>query len=198
MEGGSMLDNKLLRPEIIVFAGPNGSGKSTMTRMVKTIGAYINADDIKKANLCSDMEAAIKAEELREAMLEKEADFTFETVLSTDRNLKLLRRAKENGYFVRGIYVLTSNPDVNVVRVNVRESLGGHGVPEGKIRTRYYKALKLIPQLVELCDVLHIYDNTNTPFRIFKKRGDVYFCCENRYWSKKDIEELTGVCGFME
>ena len=193
-----MLDNKLLRPEIIVFAGPNGSGKSTMTRMVKTIGAYINADDIKKANLCSDMEAAIKAEELREAMLEKEADFTFETVLSTDRNLKLLRRAKENGYFVRGIYVLTSNPDVNVVRVNVRESLGGHGVPEEKIRTRYYRALKLIPQLVEVCDVLHIYDNTNAPFRIFKKRGDICFGWENRYWSKKDIEELTGVCGFIE
>ena len=34
-------------PEIIVFAGPNGSGKTTITRMVRTVGVYINADDIK-------------------------------------------------------------------------------------------------------------------------------------------------------
>ncbi|WP_405310304.1 hypothetical protein [Methanobrevibacter sp.] len=38
-------------PEVIVFAGPNGSGKTTITRMAKTIGIYINADDIKKSSL---------------------------------------------------------------------------------------------------------------------------------------------------
>ena len=32
-------------PEIIVFAGPNGSGKTTLTRMAKTVGVYISADD---------------------------------------------------------------------------------------------------------------------------------------------------------
>ena len=74
-------------PEIIVFAGPNGSGKTTITRMARTIGVYINADDIKKSSLCSDLEAAVKAEELREEMLEKGEDFTFETVLSTEEIL---------------------------------------------------------------------------------------------------------------
>lgn len=182
-----------LLPEVIVFAGPNGSGKSTITRLAKTVGAYINADDIKKSNLCSDMEAALKAEELREKMLENSEDFTFETVLSTDRNLKLLRKAKEKGYFVRGIYVLTSSPDINVMRVQVRESLGGHGVPEDKIRSRYEKALKLIPELVQVCDILHIYDNTKEPFRIFKKRKDIYFHWENRFWTYDDIDVLTGI-----
>ena len=43
------------KPEVIVFAGPNGSGKSTITRMAKTVGIYINADDIKKSNSCSDL-----------------------------------------------------------------------------------------------------------------------------------------------
>ncbi|WP_302511819.1 hypothetical protein [Methanobrevibacter smithii] len=71
-------------PEIIIFAGPNGSGKTTITRMARTIGVYINADDIKRSSLCSDLEAAVKAEELREEMIEKGEDFTFETVLSTD------------------------------------------------------------------------------------------------------------------
>ena len=54
--------------EVIVFAGPNGSGKSTITRMARTVGEYINADDIKRTTLCSDMEAAIKAEELRDSV----------------------------------------------------------------------------------------------------------------------------------
>ena len=189
----SMLKNKKRLPEVIVFAGPNGSGKTTITRMAKTIGVYINADDIKKSNSCSDLEAAVKAEELRELMVEKGEDFTFETVLSTDRNLKLLQKAKEKGYFLRCIYVLTSNPKINKIRIDIRESMGGHTVPEAKIKSRYYKALDLIPELVEICDIVHIYDNTNIPFRIFKKRKDVYYHWENKYWKYSDIEKLTQI-----
>ena len=97
-----MSENDVVRlPEVVVFAGPNGSGKSTITRMAKIGGEYINADDIKSATLCTDLEAAVKAEELRERMLVDRKDFTFETVLSTDRNLLLLQRAKEKGYFIR-------------------------------------------------------------------------------------------------
>ncbi len=196
MGGESMPAEKVLQPEIMVFAGPNGSGKSTITKMAKTVGKYVNADDIKRANLCSDMDAALKAEELREKLLDEGGDFTFETVLSTDRNLNLLARAKDKGYFIRGIYVLTANSDVNVMRVKLRESLGGHGVPEEKIRSRYDKAMTLIPRLVDLCDILHIYDNTDVPFRIFKKRKTVYYHWENQFWSFPDISKLTGVSEF--
>lgn len=193
-----MLDNKHIKlPEIIVFAGPNGSGKSTITRMTTILGEYINTDDIKKATLCTDLEAAIKAEELREKMLKEEKDFTFETVLSTDRNLKLLKKAKENGYFIRGIYILTIDANINIVRVKAREALGGHGVPEDKIRSRYTKALALIPQLVDICDILHVYDNTNEPFRIFKKRKNIYFHWANRYWDYDKIASLTGIYDYQ-
>ena len=189
---------KIVLPEVMVFAGPIGSGKSTITGMAKTVGVYINADDIKRSSLCTDIEAAVKAEELRESMLKDKADFTFETVLSTDRNLNLLRRAKENGYFVRGIYVLTASPDINIARVKVREASGGHGVPDEKIRSRYEKALGLIPQLVDICDILHIYDNTADPFRIFKKRKEVYYRWENSFWNSDAIARLTGVNTFSE
>ena len=59
------------KPEIIVFAGPNGSGKSTITRMANIIEPYINADDIKKATYCSDLEAAVEADNMRNAFIEK-------------------------------------------------------------------------------------------------------------------------------
>ena len=127
-----MKSEKNLLPEIIVFAGPNGSGKSTITKLAKVIEPYINADDIKRASQCTDLEAAVKAEELREKFVSLKKGFTFETVLSTDRNLRLLQRAKEKGFFIRCIYVLTANPAVNVARVKTRVANGGHDVPREK------------------------------------------------------------------
>lgn len=178
-------------PEIIVFAGPNGSGKSTITRLAKIIEPYINADDIKRTNHCTDLEAAQMAEAMREKCIKEHKSFTFETVLSTDRNLKLLKKAKAEGYFIRCIYVLTCDPNINVARVKSRESQGGHGVPEDKIISRYKKALDLIPELVKVCDVMHIYDNSDVPFRIFKKRKTELFFWENEYWNEKNIHDLV-------
>lgn len=192
MEQGNMLQQNKL-PEIIVFAGPNGSGKSTITQYAKVVQPYINADEIKRANNCSDLEAAQIAESMRNNCVDKKISFTFETVLSTTRNLDLLKRAKENGFFIRCIYVLTVNPDINVTRVKSREQAGGHGVPEDKIRSRYQKALTLIPELLSVCDVLHIYDNSTIPFRIFKKRKTQYFFWENEIWNKEKIEKLVGI-----
>ena len=188
-----MPESKIILPEIVVFAGPNGSGKSTVTKLAKVITPYINADDIKRSLNCSDMEAAVIAENMREKAVSEKHGFTFETVLSTPRNLTLLQKAKEKGFFIRCIYVLTSSPLVNELRIKARVAKGGHDVPREKIFSRYEKALVLLPELVKLCDVMHIYDNTNMPTRIFKKRKDKYFIWENNFWNKSQIEKLTGI-----
>lgn len=166
--------------------------------MAETVGEYINADEIKRATLCTDYEAAVRAESLREDMIRQGKDFTFETVLSTDRNLLLLKKAKEQGYFIRAVYVLTSSADINVMRVNARKELGGHGVPEEKIRQRYDRALKLIPELISVCDIFHLYDNTSTPFRIFKKRKNIYYKWSNQFWTDEEINKLTGITEYAD
>ena len=135
------------------------------------------------------------AERMRECAVSQKKSFTFETVMWTDRNLNLLKKAKEQGYFIRCIYVLTADVNINIFRVESREAVGGHGVPEDKIRLRYKKALNLIPQLVKVCDVMHIYDNSSVSFRVFKKRKNEYFYWENNYWNQDDIEKLVKIEG---
>ena len=140
------MENKSIKkPEIVVFAGPNGSGKSTITNLLRPpMLPYINADEIQRVLDCDNMEAAKIAENRREECLEKCKGFCFETVLSTDRNLKLLKRAKDAGFFIWCYYVLTADPQINVARVASRVSAGGHDVPTDKIISRYHKALSLV------------------------------------------------------
>jgi len=156
-------------------------------------GIYINADDIKlHGENISDLEAAAEAEALREYCLEAREDFTFETVLSTNRNLDLIARAKQAGYFIDCYFILTEDPELNVFRVKSRVSNGGHDVPVDKIRSRYKNSLENIPALIALCDRIRIVDNTYDPFIIYFR--DIDGCeiiSENMFWSTKKIFALT-------
>lgn len=190
---------KIKNPEIVVFADPNGSGKSTFTELLRPPMDYINADEIKKILKCSDLEAAQIAEQQREDHLANMREFCFETVMSTDRNLKLLQRAKEKGYFIRCYYILTSDPIINIERVKSRVIEGGHDVPADKIISRYNRALDLVKDVIMASDVCHIYDNSNDePFRIFKKRKDKCYYQECDNWRLEDIELLTAVSNMEE
>ncbi len=37
------------------------------------------------------------------------------------------------------------------------------------------------------------YDNSEQPYRIFKKRKSEYFVWENSFWKKEDMAGLTGI-----
>lgn len=183
------------KPEIYVFAGANGSGKTTVVQnLLKTLKCpYYNADDIKATSQLDDLGAAKLAESLREVSLLNNGSFAFETVLSTDRNLNLLRRAKEKGYFIRVFYVITKDPSINVARVAKRVLKGGHDVPKDKIISRYYKTLSLMPDVIDVSDICYVYDNSaqDKMVRIFKKRKTEFFYHETDYWTVEKIKELT-------
>ena len=179
------------KPKVLVFAGPNGSGKSTVSKGHPVNGVYVNADEIKKHRGCSDLEAAQEAELIRESLLVSLKSFTFETVLSTERNLILLEKAKDAGYVIESIFVLTADVELNVKRIKVRVLKGGHDVPEDKIRSRYSKSLQMLNKLVAISDTCIVVDNTIIPEVIYKKDliGEVFL--SNDFWDEQDIRELV-------
>ena len=179
------------RPRILVFAGPNGSGKSTITRTIPICGIYVNADEIKRISHCTDLEAAQEAEQIRQTLLRAKEDFTFETVLSTDRNIELLRQAKEQGYKIYAVFVLTNDPSINVNRVKSRVKAGGHDVPEEKIISRYHRSLLNLSRLVRIADHTRVVDNTeDEPHLICDVLRQRVTIWETPQWSKESILRL--------
>ena len=185
-----MKTNKI-KPMILFFAGPNGSGKSTITDYFEIIGEYTNADEVVKATGTSNIDAARIVDERRYAAIAEKRDFTFETVLSSKYKLDIIQKAKEEGYFIKGVFVLTANPEINVKRVCARVANGGHDVDEKKIVSRYWKSLRNINRLLELCDILHVYDNSgDKPVRIIRKHKEQLSIFPNSLWSADSILDL--------
>ena len=178
-------------PIVLVFAGPNGSGKSTVTKGFDIVGEYINADEIKKEKNCSDLEAAQFATALREDAVYNMRSFTFETVLSSSRNVELLKKAKNFGYQIEIVYVLTADPQINVSRVAQRVKNGGHDVPMDKIISRYYKSLNNLSKIIQIADVMWVVDNSTEKAEliIYSKENKISINATS-LWKIERIKEL--------
>jgi predicted ABC-type ATPase len=164
-----MEDN--FRPVLIVIAGPNGSGKTSITNKIlqhKWVEGctYINPDIIAQEQFgdWNSQEAITKAvkyaSDLREKCLSEQTNFIFETVLSAEDKLEFLKRAKDNGYFIRLFFVCTNHPSINASRIARRVMEGGHDVPISKIISRYSKSIVNCAVISELVDRLYVYDNS--------------------------------------
>lgn len=198
--------------KIICFAGPNGSGKTSISKniMKRFKGLqFVNADIIAKeffSEVKDEKErnflAAVYADKLRDELLKEKLDFAFESVMSDGNSehskLKFLHKAKEEGYEIDVVYVLTRDANINVERVKMRVNQGGHNVPEDKIRLRHEKCMRLLPDVMEVSDKFLLFDNTvlnQTKMLISKNNADVtiinvteeeYSFLEDRIFSKID------------
>jgi predicted ABC-type ATPase len=71
--------------------------------------------------------------------------FSFETVMSHRSKVNFMIRADDAGYEVTIYFVCTSDPEINVSRVENRVSRGGHDVPHERVVGRYWRTLELLP-----------------------------------------------------
>lgn len=155
-------------PRLAIIAGPNGSGKTTLTRQLLAdgfdFGNYINPDDIA-ARLDGDYDERVRraqkiADELRERFIAEGRDFAFETVMSHESKLEVMRHAREAGFHLTLFFVATEDPRINVARVEARVRRGGHSVPRDRIIARYARTMSSLVDAMLLVDRTVLFDNS--------------------------------------
>lgn len=98
---------------------------------------------------------------IRYKLMENDASFTFETVMSSPDKIQFLKESKEKGYRTYLYYVATEDPEINISRVKNREKMGGHSVDEDKIRSRYWRSLELLMSAALQTNRAYIFDNSS-------------------------------------
>jgi predicted ABC-type ATPase len=104
--------------------------------------------------------ASFIATYLCEKILKTKQSFCFETVLSHPSKIKLLEKAKNEGYKTYLYFICTDNWKLNVERVKLRVKDGGHNVDHKKIETRYYRSLKNFSQAASQAQSTYLIDNS--------------------------------------
>jgi predicted ABC-type ATPase len=170
-------------PVLHVIAGPNGAGKSTLYEAVigpATHLEFVNADVIAAERWPEDpaaksYDAAVVAAQRRSDLLASRSSFATETVFSHESKVELVRTAVDAGYLVT-LHVVMVPEALAVARVANRVDVGGHGVPEHKVRERYERLWPLVATAIGLADRATVYDNSRgrRPFRVvarFERRS---------------------------
>jgi predicted ABC-type ATPase len=153
---------------LLVVAGPNGSGKSTLTQyLLKSgidFGNYINPDEIALTLELPEPErsrqAQARADFERDSCLRRRISFSFETVMSHRSKVEVMLRAHDAGYDITLFFVATSDPEINVRRVENRFASGGHDVPHDRIRNRYGRSLSYLPHAALVARRTVVFDNS--------------------------------------
>ncbi|NIL74930.1 zeta toxin family protein [Rhodococcus sp. B10] len=161
-------------PVLHLLAGPNGAGKSTFYARVLlpvTHLPFVNADEIAHARwpgaeAAHAYDASSIAAERRAELLADRQSFVTETVFSHESKLSLSETAVDAGYLVT-LHVVAIPVDLAVARVANRVRVGGHAVPETKIRERYDRLWPLVRSAIAVVDRAVVYDNSTAraPFR---------------------------------
>lgn len=128
-------------------------------------GEYINADEIAlslPASSDRDRLAQQEADRRRYRALEERRSFSFETVMSHPSKVDEMRRARALGYHITFVGVALQDPMLNVARVGLRVSEGGHDVPQDRVIARYWRSLALMPSAIAIADRSLVFDNSDS------------------------------------
>lgn len=159
----------MARPVLYVLAGVNGAGKSSIGgHLLKRAGlGWFNPDTFARewmtATGCRQEEAnAVAWEEglrrLNQALAEG-SNHAFETTLGGNTLPARIRQAAAS-HDVLLWYCGLASPELHVARVKARVAVGGHDIPDAKIRERYPAALRNLIALMPWIAHLQVYDNS--------------------------------------
>ncbi len=134
-------------------------------------------------------EASILADFFRSELISCNHDVSFETVMSHESKIEVLKQAKDNGYKNYLYFISTESVEINKSRVKERVLSGGHPVPEEKIEDRYYKSLSLLREAIKHTYRTFIFDNSESKSRlildVFEGRIATYRCDSIPAWVDK-------------
>ena len=157
----------------ILIAGVNGAGKSTLYQINDSLKNMprINVDEIvKELGDWKNTKDVFKAGKIAVEKIEKYFDegitFNQETTLCGKSVIKNICKAKELGYFIELHYVGVESVEIAKDRVKHRIGQGGHGIPENDIEKRYKETFRQLNRILEKCNLIAFYDNTEK-FRRF-------------------------------
>ena len=122
------------------------------------IARNLNSANPAEAAIAAGREAILMARKF----LEQRASFTIETTLAGNGQLLLLREAKQAGYQVEVLYIALDNAEMNLDRVQLRMSRGGHDVPDEDVRRRYKRSIANAPKALLAADVGIVFDNSGS------------------------------------
>jgi predicted ABC-type ATPase/GNAT superfamily N-acetyltransferase len=158
------------KPTVIVLAGSNGAGKTTAARTLLAeelrLLTFVNADVIAQGLAGFDPDtAALQAGRIMLTRLQElataRASFAFETTLAGRWYANWLKELRRQGYDVHLFYVWLASADLAVTRVAERVRLGGHDVPEAKVRQRYGRSVRNFFELYQpIATTWEVYNNT--------------------------------------
>ena len=161
-------------PQLWVVAGPNGAGKSTLTRRyLEGRLSIVNPDVIAQGLEPADptrarvrFQAGREAIHRQETFLTQGMDFALETTLSGNRELELMRRAREMGYKVTLVYLGIDAPGLADVRISQRVAEGGHHVPPEDVARRYSRSMTNLATALQIVDRAFVLDNSSQRRRL--------------------------------
>ena len=157
-------------PTYTIFGGVNGAGKTSIYKSIyyeeNKLEKRINTDEmVERIGSWKDNNLQIKiareAVKLLNHYISNKISFNQETTLSGKSIVNNMINAKSKGYYVVVNYIGVESADIAKERVKIRVSKGGHGIPEDTIERRYKKSLQNLKSIINVCDELNIYDNTN-------------------------------------
>lgn len=133
-------------------------------------------------------------EYLRQLLVESRQSFTIETVMSHVSKVEELKEAKQKGYRNYLYFVATISPEINESRVQARVKKKGHAVAPAKIKSRYYRSMKLLLAASAECEKVFFIDNSSDHPELIaqKKKDSVEILTEKiPYWFFKYYFELA-------